>query len=79
MDKIIISLLKEMKTKKKSITIISVQYIQKKSSLIKYCISMVNQICKNISETCTYFSITGISMNKFEYVNFIKEKDNKVL
>lgn len=40
---------------------------------------MVNQICKNISETCTYFSITGISMNKFEYVNFIKEKDNKVI
>lgn len=39
----------------------------------------MNQICKNISETCTYFSITGISMNKFEYVNFIKEKDNKVI
>ena len=36
MDKIIISLLKEMKIKKKSITIILVQYIQKKSSLIKY-------------------------------------------
>lgn len=36
MDKIIISLLKEMKIKKKNITIILVQYIQKKSSLIKY-------------------------------------------